>query len=42
MQFGELSKLAPEQEAEEDSDDEENFVEDKDRFCGQDSRFDGR
>ena len=27
---------------EEDSDDEENFVEDKDRFCGQDSRFEGR
>ena len=42
MQFEELSKLTPDQEAEEDSDDEENFVEDKDRFCGQDSQFEGR
>ena len=33
MQFEELSKLTAEQLAEEDSDDEENFVEGKDRFC---------
>ena len=42
MQFEELSKLTAEQLAEEDSDDEENFVEDKDRFCSEDSRFDGK
>ena len=42
MQFRELNKLTPEQQAEKDSDDEENFVEDKERFCGQDSQFEGR
>ena len=42
MKFEELSKLTAEQLAEEDSDDEENFVEDKLRFCSEDSRFDGK
>ena len=42
MQFRELNKLTPVQQAEENSDDEENFVEDKDRFCSQDSQFEGR